>query len=72
MRRLMSDISEFLAMGGYAFYVWPTYVLAVIVLGGLVWQSLSAARAASRRLAADSKPAGAVADRVGESPQATN
>ena len=50
------DITEFLAMGGYAFYVWSAYVLAGIVLGGLIWQSLSATCAASRHLAADSNP----------------
>lgn len=29
----MSSISEFLHMGGYAFYVWTSYGLALVVLG---------------------------------------
>ena len=39
----MDDLTEFLAMGGYAKFVWPAYGLVVIVLGGL-------ALAAIRRL----------------------
>ncbi|MGA7862528.1 MAG: heme exporter protein CcmD [Stellaceae bacterium] len=31
----MSDISAFLAMGGYAAFVWPAYGVAFAVLGGL-------------------------------------
>jgi heme exporter protein D len=31
----MGDISAFLAMGGYAAFVWPAYGVAVAVLGGL-------------------------------------
>ncbi|MDX1655085.1 MAG: heme exporter protein CcmD [Candidatus Competibacteraceae bacterium] len=28
----MSELKEFFHMGGYALYVWPSYVLAVVVL----------------------------------------
>ena len=28
--------SEFLAMGGYGFYVWGSYITALILLGGEV------------------------------------
>lgn len=28
-------MSEYLAMGGYAVYVWPAYGLAALVLGGM-------------------------------------
>ncbi len=56
------DISQFLAMGGYALYVWPAYVLAGIVLGGLVLQSLRAAWVAHRRLAAESNPGSSAND----------
>lgn len=28
--------SEFFSMGGYAFYVWGSYVIALVVLGGEV------------------------------------
>ena len=31
----MGDISAFLAMGGYAAFVWPAYGVAVAILGGL-------------------------------------
>jgi heme exporter protein D len=33
-------VGEFLAMGGYAAYVWSAFGLTGLVLGGLVWQSL--------------------------------
>jgi heme exporter protein D len=36
----MSGIEAFLAMGGYASYVWSAYGVALVVLGGLVLQSL--------------------------------
>jgi len=29
------DIGAFLAMGGYAAFVWPAYGLTLVVLGGL-------------------------------------
>lgn len=36
-------MKEFLYMGGYAFYVWTSYALALLMLGGVVvwslWQS---------------------------------
>jgi len=31
----MGDIGAFLAMGGYAGFVWPAYGIAAAVLGGL-------------------------------------
>jgi heme exporter protein D len=31
----MSALEQWLAMGGYAVFVWPAYGLAAIVLGGL-------------------------------------
>ena len=31
----MGDIGAFLAMGGYAVFVWPAYGVAFVVLGGL-------------------------------------
>lgn len=47
----MSDAAlRFLAMGGYAAYVWPAYGLAVIVLGGLLAWSLGAYRHCKREL----------------------
>ncbi len=32
-------IAAWLAMGGYATFVWPAYGLAAAVLGGLAWHS---------------------------------
>jgi heme exporter protein CcmD len=57
-------MSDFLAMGGYAQYVWPSYVvvLAAIVLN-IVWARRALARArleARKRLAMNpATPAGA-------------
>jgi heme exporter protein D len=31
----MGEIGSFLAMGGYAAFVWPAYGLALVVIGGL-------------------------------------
>lgn len=33
-------IAHWLAMGGYAAFVWPAYGIALVVLGGIAWQSL--------------------------------
>ena len=32
-------MSEFLAMGGYGFYVWPCFALAAMVLAWNVWSA---------------------------------
>ena len=44
-------MSSFLAMGGYAAFVWPAYAAAIAAIGILTWRSL-AARARARRLVA--------------------
>ena len=36
----MDAIGEFLAMGGYAAYVWPAYAVSAVALGGVVLWSL--------------------------------
>jgi heme exporter protein CcmD len=49
------NIDEFLNMGGYARFVWPSYLLGLIVLGGNVWSALrmhAAARARALKRAA--------------------
>ena len=46
----MSAIGAWLAMGGYAVYVWPAYVLAAAVLGGLTLHSWRRYRASARSL----------------------
>jgi heme exporter protein D len=48
----MDRVQEFLAMGGYAAFVWPAWGLTVLVLGGLVWSSLRSMRAREKELAA--------------------
>ena len=35
----MNALSAWLAMGGYAGFVWPAYGIAVVVLGGLTLHS---------------------------------
>jgi len=53
------DMSEFLAMGGYARYVWPAYGLSALVLAWNAWSALRLRReqlAAARRRAAASGP----------------
>jgi heme exporter protein D len=44
----VSGLDAFLAMGGYATYVWPAYATAAIVLGGLLAWSLAGYRRAQR------------------------
>lgn len=46
----MTDLHTFLAMGGYAQYVWPAYGAAFLVLGGLFAWSLGAYRRRQREL----------------------
>jgi heme exporter protein D len=52
----MADIGAFLAMGGYAGFVWPAYGLALAVLGGLAllsWRRYGESTAALERLQQD-------------------
>jgi heme exporter protein D len=46
----MDRVSDFLAMGGYARYVWPAFAVTALVLVGLLVQSLAAYRARRREL----------------------
>lgn len=48
----MTSVTEFLAMGGYAPYVWTAYGAAVAVLAGLVIATLARRRSSRRSLAA--------------------
>jgi len=46
------DLGEFLAMGGYARFVWPAYGLSALVLAWNAWAALRLRRdqlAAARR-----------------------
>jgi heme exporter protein CcmD len=54
------SLTSFLAMGGYAVYVWPCYALAALVVGfNIFWarRSLRAAQRDARRRIAMSKSA---------------
>jgi heme exporter protein D len=47
---MMQRVLDYLAMGGYAGFVWPAYALTASVLGGLYWQSRHAYRRRQREL----------------------
>jgi heme exporter protein D len=47
---MSGDLAGFLAMGGYAAYVWPAYGLTFLVLAGLLLWSLGAYRRRQREL----------------------
>jgi heme exporter protein D len=49
---MTDQMAHFLAMGGYAVYVWPAYGVATAVLGFLIVHSILAYRRARRDLAA--------------------
>ena len=51
----MEALGQFLAMGGYARFVWPAYAMAVIVLGGLLFDSIVTYRKRRRELDAAEK-----------------
>jgi len=36
---MIGEVGGFMAMGGYAAFVWPAYGVAFAVLGGLAWHS---------------------------------
>ena len=36
---MIDDVGHYLAMGGYAAFVWPAYGMALAVLGGYAWYS---------------------------------
>jgi heme exporter protein D len=48
---MMQILVNFLAMGGYAAFVWPAYAAAAIMLAGLSLHSLAAYRRCQRQLA---------------------
>jgi heme exporter protein D len=48
---MMATLRDFLAMGGYASFVWPAYAVAAIVLAGVSLHSLAAYRRCQRELA---------------------
>lgn len=54
----MDPFAAFLAMGGYAQYVWPSFGLTALVLVGLLVLSLRGLKAAEAELAALQSVAG--------------
>ena len=48
----MNTISEFLAMGGYAGFVWPAFAVAAVILIGLLINTLRTLRAREAALLA--------------------
>jgi heme exporter protein D len=55
----MNALSAWLAMGGYAGFVWPAYGIAVVVLGGLTLHSWRRYRASADSLARLQRQTGA-------------
>ena len=47
----MDKIATFLAMGGYAVYVWPAFLIAAFVMLGLVLETLGSLRRREAALA---------------------
>jgi len=47
----VAGIGDFLAMGGYAAFVWPAFAITIAVMAGLLLQSLAAYRRRRRELA---------------------
>ena len=45
-------MSDFLAMGGYAAFVWPSYGISLVALAAAAWWTVAAERKLRRRLAA--------------------
>jgi len=43
-------MKSYLAMGGYAAFIWPAYAIALAVLGGITAQSWRRYRASRRAL----------------------
>jgi len=44
----MDALSDILGMGGYGAYVWPAFILAAVVLGGLLVNSVMTLRRRER------------------------
>jgi heme exporter protein D len=47
----MASIDHFLAMGGYAVFVWPAYGVALVVMAGFAIHGVAAYRRRQKELA---------------------
>jgi len=47
----MDAINDYLAMGGYALYIWPTYIVFAVLLLGVFFHSRHFAKSTATRLA---------------------
>lgn len=47
------NLSDYLSMGGYAAFIWPSYGVAVVLLSALLLLSARRLRVAERALKAD-------------------
>jgi len=56
---VVGDFGQYLAMGGYAAFVWPAYGVALAVLGGIAWHSWRRYRASAVALEALQREFGA-------------
>jgi heme exporter protein D len=52
------SLAHWIAMGGYAAFVWPAYAVAFAVLGGLAWHSRRAHRISETMLGRLTRRAG--------------
>jgi len=53
----MTDFGAYIKMGGYGAFIWPSYGVALLVLGGLSLASWLRLRRAARALQKTSVPA---------------
>jgi heme exporter protein D len=53
-----SSVTDFLAMGGHAGFIWPAFGLGIVILGGLALLSHRALGEAERDVAEARKEAG--------------
>ncbi|MSO91833.1 MAG: heme exporter protein CcmD [Rhodospirillales bacterium] len=54
----MTPFQAFLSMGGYAGYVWPSFAIAALALGALLFASLRSRKATAAELDALETQAG--------------
>jgi heme exporter protein D len=50
--------SEFFSMGGYAFYVWGSYLVTLLVMGGEVVSLLRRRKSLRNQTSSSSRPVG--------------